>query len=355
MQPKSIIVSARIDGQRLVCRADPTSGVEPAPTYAFYVFKNDVRVNARWYSDDSSFEYDTKGVPGYYRIVAFVKFADDTTEIVKSAPLFVNAMPVDADAFPQADPAAGAYLLKGKTWDFPCLYYPGADDALFVMMPSAVERSKIVLPAFNRWTWAAQGVFPGHTLCIGDPTLELDDEMCLGWCLGSRNDCAADQLVEFITKFAAAKGIPAEKIVFWGSSAGGFAALALASRVPGSTAVAINAQTDALAYDMAYQVGLVRKFCFDDQTEEQIRAQYAHRVDMRVQWADAGTSRAILVQNELDVHHYDVHFKPFWTALGGTVQHGISTAGVHKAWVYTNANGHGPESPDMAREIIGML
>lgn len=355
MDKKLKDVSAQVVDQKLVCRASLAAPVDPAPTYAFYVYRNDERVHVRWYSKDDSFEYDTAAVPGYYRVTAFVKYQDGSTEDMKSAPLFVNALPVTAEEFPKADPSAVAYLLKGETWSFPCLYYPGLEDALFVMMPAAVDRSKIVLPSFSRWTWAKKGAFPGHAICIADPTLELGEEMRLGWCLGKKADDATDQLVAFITRFAEAKGIANERITIWGSSAGGFAALAVASRIPGSTAVAINAQTDALSYHMAKQVALVQKFCFDDDTEEQIRAQYAPRVDMRVQWAQFNQSRAILIQNELDVHHYDVHFKPFWASLGGAVQHGISSTGIHKAWVYTDENGHVPESPEMAQQIIAML
>lgn len=355
MDKKLKDVSAQVVGGKLVCRASLAAPVELMPSYAFYVYCNDERVHVRWYSKEDSFEYDTAGIPGYYRVTAFVKYEDGSTEDAKSAPLFMNALPVTAEEFPNADPGTVAFLLKGETWNFPCLYYPGSDNALFVMTPSAVDRSKIVLPSFSRWTWAKKGAFPGHTICIADPTLELGKEMRLGWCLGTKADNATDQLVAFITRFAAAKGIPNEKITIWGSSAGGFAALALASRIPGSTAVAINAQTDALSYHIERQVALVREFCFDDDSEEQIRAKYALRIDMTVQWAQFSQSRAVLIQNELDVHHYDVHFTPFWTSLGGTVQHGISSAGMHKAWVYTDENGHVPETPEMAQQIISML
>jgi hypothetical protein len=53
----------------------------------------------------------------------------------------------------------------------------------------------------------------------------------------------------------------------------------------------------------------------------------------------------------------DVHFAPFWKAMGCTVRNGISTAGFNAAWEYRDAGGHVPETKAMAMaaEIIRLL
>lgn len=348
-------VTAEIDGTMLVCQATLQEGLESKEDLAFYVFRNETRVHVKWYSKETRLEYDTAGYPGYYRVAVFAKRPDGTVEIVKSVPLFMNPVQVTADGFPDADPDKRVYLVDGGYWKFPVMYYPGANRKLFVMMPSAVERWRVRLPVFSRWTWASKGTFPGDVLCIADPTLDMHDDLGLGWCLGTSEHPAIDEIESIIATFARAKGFANEDIVFWGSSAGGFASLALSARFAGSTAVAINAQTDALSYGVQDQVDLVRQVCFGGAAEQQVRADFGHLVDMAQRWTGQTSSRALLIQNELDLHHYNVHFKPFWKALGGTLQHGISRAGANLAWVYTNEAGHVPETPEMAQKIIAML
>lgn len=222
-------------------------------------------------------------------------------------------------------------------------------------MPSAVDRSKSTLPAFNRWKWAIEGIFPGSVLCISDPTLELHDELELSWCLGTKENCATTELSRFVTKIAEANEIPVENIVIYGSSAGGFSALSLSACIDGSVAVAINAQVDAIAYKVTPQVDLISEMCFG-MPKESVRLDFSSRVDMTTRWINIQNSRAFLVQNTDDWHHHNVHFKPFWTSLGGDPgQEGVAYAGRHIAWVHKQEGGHVPETKEMAKKIIEIL
>ncbi|AXC50729.1 hypothetical protein DRW48_14510 [Paracoccus suum] len=225
------------------------------------------------------------------------------------------------------------------------------------MMPSAIDRTKHVLPVFSRGRWAREGIFPGDVLCIADPTLELDERLCIGWCIGDERNDAIPQLAEFVSSFARAGSIPSERIVIYGSSAGGFAALALAAQIEGSTAVAVNAQSDAMNYEITRHVANFRAAAFGNASPDAIRAAFRLRVDMSARWQTVTRSRAILVQNELDVHHYRDHFLPFWTSIGGdpVPPLGLSQAGPHAAWIYRDERGHVPESVEMARQIMAML
>lgn len=343
-----------IDGV-LHCKIILDRAPETQPQFAFYVFRNYERIHTEWYTKNQSFEFDTQGKPGCYHLQGFVKFDEDKTEQSISSSLFINSLEVSPESFPGADHKAVAYSLKGKSWNFPALYYPSECESLFVLMPSAVNRKKSVLPAFNRWTWAVDGVFPGNVLCISDPTLELHHDLEIGWCLGDKDNCATTELSEFVINLADSKGIPRERIVIYGSSAGGFAALALSACIEGSIAVAINPQVDALSYSATSQVDLLSKTCFD-MPKDIIRRDFADRVDMTTRWQNVESSRAFFVQNILDEHHYKVHFKPIWQALGGDPeQEGISYSGRHIAWVYRQDGGHVPETKEMANKIIEIL
>lgn len=348
-------VAVRATDDVLQCQIVPDDINIADVSFAFYVFRNENRIHIAAYSSNNVFEFDTKGLSGYYRIVGFMKFPDGEIEHAKSVPIFFKPYELDIHNAATLNADNRAYSLKGEHWSFPALYYPGDSDALFVLMPSAVSRSSSVLPVFHRWTWAGQGIFPGHVLCIADPTLELQDELQLGWCLGNKTHPAVEDLAKLVIKIAEAKNIPNHRIIVYGSSAGGFAALALAAAIDGSIAVAINAQTDILSYDRRGQVELVRQACFDGLHDEAIRLEFEDRVNMSARWKDATTSKALLVQNELDSHHFEVHFKPFWSSLGGLSENGISTSGTHTAWVYQDDAGHAPETIEMAKKIMSMI
>ena len=324
--------------------------------YAFYIFRYDQRIHISWYSDNSTFEFNTNGMPGYYRVVGFIKNDNGEAESAKSKPIFLNPTSVTKNNYSAIDSQERAYILRGSHWNFPALFYPSNDsNALFVMLPSAVNRTKMELPVFNRWTWANKGIFPGHVLCISDPTLEFCNELQIGWLIGHARKSATIDLANFIIGLANDKGIPHDKIVFYGSSAGGFASLALAANVEGSIAIAINAQTDILSFDMQTQVNLVKKHCFDGASASDISQEYTQQVNMIKRWANVKNSRVLLVQNVLDTHHYDIHFKPFWKSLGGSSTLGISSSGPNTSLIYRQEGGHIPETEDMAKDIISLL
>lgn len=325
------------------------------PQFAYYIFRNYERIHTEWYTTSNSFAFDTKGRPGCYHVQGFARFSDDRIEQNNSSTLFLNPLEVTPETFPNADESSVAFSLKGKNWLFPALFYPSAEKSLYVLMPSAVNRKKSVIPSFNRWTWAKDGVFPGNVLCVSDPTLELHSDLEIGWCLGNKDHCATTELAEFVTCLAESKGIPAGRITIYGSSAGGFAALALAAQIEGSVAVAINPQVDALSYSAADQVDLVAETCFGA-TRDFIRQHFTDRVDMNARWKSVSSSKAFFVQNIEDGHHYKVHFKPMWTDLGGDPEHeGVSYAGRHTAWLYRQEGGHVPETKEMANKIVEIL
>lgn len=252
---------------------------------------------------------------------------------------------------------SGAYTLEGERWRFPALIYPGVGTHLFVMMPSAIDRNKHVLPVFGRGGWAEKGMFPGEVLCVADPTLEIDDRLCIGWNIGDHEDDAIAELAPFVTALARARGIPNERIVIYGSSAGGFAALALAAEIEGATAVAVNTQANAMAYEIRRHVEMFCAVAFQNASPEEVRDKYPLRMDMVERWKTVNKSRVLIVQNDLDLDHYQNHFLPFWASLGGSTPpaHGLSQAGRHAAWIYSDERGHTAEPIEMGRQIVAMV
>lgn len=173
--------------------------------------------------------------------------------------------------------------------------------------------------------------------------------------VGTAEHDASEELSGFLRRFAESLGIPEDKIVIWGSSGGGFSALALASRLEKATAVAINAQTDIFEYEIARKIETVRTSCFGSRTIQQIREHFGSRVNMAQAWSNNRSSRAILIQNTLDTHHYACHFTPFWETLGGTAEGGATSGGRHYAMLYSDPRGHVAESEQMIPAILDLI
>ena len=246
--------------------------------FSFYVFRNGEKIHTQWYSPNPVLRFCIQAEPGLYQVLVFLLTPDSKTIKKYSNTVFPYPIVYSlGHAFKRPQPEERTLLLHGKYWKFPTLYFDGKEQQrLFVMLSAAVDRSKYRLPVFNRWTWAEMKKFPGHVLCVADPTLELHDAMNLGWYLGTDENDASEELSRFIRRFAEVLGIPEDKIVIWGSSGGGFAALALASRIEKATAVAVNAQTDILAYEIARHIEAVRRSCFATKRQSTFRNISAH-------------------------------------------------------------------------------
>jgi hypothetical protein len=335
----------------LACKTVLNESIKEDYEFAFYVFRNGQRIYTVWYTKKADFEFDTGGISGIYRIQVFVKFNDNSTETISSSPIFMNPLEISLDGFSGVDNEV-AYLLKGEFWNIPALYFHSENKVLFVMMPSAINREKLVLPIFSRWTWALKGMIAGNVLCIADPTLNLHNELKLGWCIGDVAHDATAEIAKFVVKLGKSNDIPNNKIVIYGSFAGGFAALALSAFIEGSIAVAINSQIDALEYESSRQVALIRQCCFENMQKDTIRLYFSNRVNMAFRWKNINASRALIVQNTLDEHHWEKHYPLFAKAIGLPITSGVSKNGRHRSIIYNDPRGHVAESPEIFAEIM---
>ena len=99
----------------------------------------------------------------------------------------------------------------------------------------------------------------------------------------------------------------------------------------------------------------LRESCFGNQTAKHIQEHFGPRVNMAQAWRNNRSSRAILIQNKLDTHHYACHFKPFWETLGGVTEGGATADGRHYAWLYSDPRGHVAESAQMIPGILNLI
>lgn len=220
---------------------------------------------------------------------------------------------------------------------------------LFVLLSGARDPNKHPLPKFDRWKWASE--FPGVTVCISDPTLRLHDEkLRIGWYFGTSKCNYASRIASLVGLIASKLDIEQEKVLFYGSSAGGFGALSISSNLPGSTAVAINPQVLLENYiSWVYE----KFFLYAVGDKKDITDEIERRMDARKFVGINPKQKVLLMQNILDIEHYEHHFIPFCKALNVVPSPGLTKSGNIWTYVYSDESGHGPEPRSLFPEILG--
>src|SRR5699024_8382265 len=119
-------------------------------------------------------------------------------------------------------------------------------DVLVVALHGATTRDK-ELPRFEFFRTLRKTEF--SSMYFTDPALYLDERIELAWYTGWLEFDFNEVLAPWVQRAAAAVG--ASKIVFLGSSGGGFGALQVSTRIPGRMAVPVIPQTSIANYLVA--------------------------------------------------------------------------------------------------------
>lgn len=106
---------------------------------------------------------------------------------------------------------------------------------------SSWDRSR---PRFSRWSWD----FGESTINFDDPTLYLDDEILIAWSIGNSEFWYLKDISTIIKIIADKLKIKDNKLIFFGSSAGGFTSLMLSTLIKDSISIAENPQFDVTTW-----------------------------------------------------------------------------------------------------------
>lgn len=214
-------------------------------------------------------------------------------------------------------------------------------DILVVLLHGAKDQGQTSPPYFDRWSWVSS-VFNCNLLNISDPTLQVDKKMKLAWYLGSSDEYVTLRIVEIVDSISNALNIPKEKVVFWGSSGGGFAAMQASLLLDGSVSVAINPQTSVLNYYKGH-VDTAIKNCFSDDVS-------GHKEKLsifdRMRSVVSSRSSVYVFQNVNDRFHYENHFTPFKEFSGGFFNRRLCFE------EYESEKPHGPEDKQQASSFF---
>lgn len=181
--------------------------------------------------------------------------------------------------------------------------YRSSPVTLCTFSAAITRRTAETVPVFSGYRTTRN--VQANILRISDPSLLLDSRLNLGWYAGSY---VQPDLQELLTRLVSSVTNGSRTVLF-GASGGGFAALEMAPRLPGSTALVLNPQTDITKYS-GYRP--YKKYCWPDLGPLAIPPVRTSILDT---YAKPCGSNVIYVQNTGDESHMKNHYAPFIEAV----------------------------------------
>ena len=125
---------------------------------------------------------------------------------------------------------------------------------LICMAPAAqlrdarTSQGKLITPPyFNRWSWYSR--FEESFIAYADPTYFYDGQIRIGWFVGTERTWYLEVVAEIFRRIARNQKIINSNMLFYGSSAGGFASIALGTLIKGTKVLVNNAQFNIMNYN----------------------------------------------------------------------------------------------------------
>lgn len=172
-------------------------------------------------------------------------------------------------------------------------------EGLIVFMPSALTAARRAtgIKTFSRFSWADD--FPRHdVVALLDPALPDHPGITGAWFVHPNIDVVR-LIANFVTKLATGRGIKTDDVIFHGSSLGGFGAIAVASQVSGSQAVAEVPQIDVGDW-LPQSVQAIEEIILDDSLAS-LRRKFPERLNLLDRIKHSGyVPQFFLVTNTLD-------------------------------------------------------
>lgn len=199
-------------------------------------------------------------------------------------------------------PKSGRYDIDYGGLSIPCSWQSRGHHTTLVTFSGALTPNVTELPAFVGWGTTRH--LDCNVLMLSDPSLAIDPKLRLGWYAGSTTIRRLQpKLTRVIRRFAGRS-----RVVLFGASGGGFAALEHAPRLPGSLAIVSNPQTDILRYHQD-AVDTYFSIAWQSQAADASELPLVHEVVSR--YAMPVSAEVIYLQNSSDAFHIERHEQPF--------------------------------------------
>ncbi|WP_126389614.1 hypothetical protein [Achromobacter insolitus] len=197
-------------------------------------------------------------------------------------------------------------------WRFDYFFHGIGAKNLLVFFPSALVRGKRHVPSFHRWSWA-KNFENADVICVSDPTLFLHQEMLGAWCQGKRDDWILPRTLAHILQLQQKFGY--SRIVFCGSSLGGFLALQAGTLAPSlgfdaekCRVFSENPQVSLPKYMWTSHMNRLAQVSFGVPTISDVEDKYLPQLDVvELIKKTNHIPKGLLVIKESDAHHYEAH------------------------------------------------
>lgn len=200
---------------------------------------------------------------------------------------------------------------NGVPVDF--LYEPADNAKATVVIFHGSTARDVNMPMFAG-TGVMQGV-AANRLSISDPSILMDGsgQLILSWFAGSARQPRLQFFIErVIRRVRELSGL--SRLVFFGSSGGGFASLEMARRFPGCVALVSNPQVSLSRYHWPLRDAYLQ-MCWDGAESLSELPAYVN-VELDDVYSDNLNHTVAYVQNTRDDHHIENHQLPFFGKVG---------------------------------------
>ncbi|MDK1329072.1 D-glucuronyl C5-epimerase family protein [Arthrobacter sp. zg-Y1143] len=209
--------------------------------------------------------------------------------------------------------------LPSDVLDIDSLFIPNDSDTLIVAFHGALVRNDVELPRFE-WLGTLRER-PENLLFVADTTLSLSDKLTLGWYIGTAEDDLTQKIARYIRHVQAVRGI--KRTILLGSSGGGYAALALATLLEDSCAVAFSPQTNVFDFTQGHTDNLIKYVFPQYSNADELMKRWPERFSLIERYkVSPSPSRFIYFQNLGDIEHNLKHKRPFAESLGVRLPNG---------------------------------
>lgn len=199
----------------------------------------------------------------------------------------------------------------------PVHYRAGSTPTLLILFHGAVDQRRRAKPHFQP---LFNHTFGAHQLAISDPGLARSDDLKLTWYLG-HDGLALPALLRGYFQAVASAG-RFKRIIYFGASGGGHAALHYSHHHPDSLALAVNPQIDLSRYQDEQAITDYRTACW---TGLGSNDELGHRValDLPAMYAGGMSNFVCLLNSSGDRHHLIDHTLPFLARLPAASQNRV--------------------------------
>lgn len=220
---------------------------------------------------------------------------------------------------------------------------------LIAFSNGAVDSEIKLPPLFMRSKWHEK--YNASCIFIDDRTIHNTD-MNIGWGIGTKDRYYILDYSEIVKRICELLNYEAEKVIYHGSSAGGYMSIALASYHKGSYAIANNPQTYIYKYQR-YHVNKIYENIFSDMSKEYILKKYSIRFSLSALMSkNENIPRTVYLQNRLCENDMERHFKPF---LANAKKYNIDLTNINFVLYNDKLKGHNPIDIEKSIKIVNNL